>query len=142
MKRSLALVLLLAAVAAPAAARARDYTAPKLSFSTQDGDVLVGAPAASEVSTVAGVARDGGSGIRRVVVTYCAGSKNNGGWTCSSTLIGSGISTVRAELDCEAARCDWAALVPSEPGMYLAFAKAVDRAGNVRHEGPIEITVV
>ena len=132
---------------APASA-ARDSVAPRVRITTPDGATRVGAPYASDMTTVSGIARDDLSGIRRVKVTYCPNGTidDQGGWSCGTGPGGVGsISTVRADLSCSNVTrryCTWVAQVPQEPSNYLVFAEAVDRAGNRRSTGPIAITVV
>lgn len=127
----------------PAAAASRDAKAPRITFATQSGDVLVGAPAESDVSTVRGSVTDKRSGTKRVRVTYCSGGMDDdGGWTCGGTA--GAITTVDARLECAAPShrsCLWSAAAPTRPGSYLVFVRARDRAGNVSSAGPIEVLV-
>lgn len=147
MRATTAVVLVAALVIAmvsPAAGAPRDRQPPTLGFRTQDQSVVAGAPGETDVTQVRGWARDKRSGIRRVTVTYCAGSKHaDGSWTCNGTPTASGLSVTDARLSCNAKRrsCTWRAAVPVQPGSYLAFAQARDRAGRTRSVGPIQIYV-
>jgi hypothetical protein len=139
---AVALVIL---AAVPAWAASKDRRPPRVGFTTQDQDVVVAAPSHSAATAVQGWAKDKGSGIRRVTVTYCPGRKSSdGSWTCNSTGTLASPSRARATLACDPPRrsCTWEAPVPRPAGSYLAFVKAVDRAGNARERGPIQIYVI
>lgn len=128
----------------PADAAATDHRRPTVGFTTADGAVMVAAPAESDLSATTGWAKDDLSGVRRVFVTYCPGTKSDdGSWTCGSTGSVGSVTLVRAALACSATRrsCTWSASVPPEPGTYLVFVKATDRAGHGRAAGPIEVYV-
>lgn len=132
--------LVLVAVTPTASLGGADARDPKVRFSTEDGAVLV-----SAAGSTSGVARDTHSGIKRVKVIYCSGSRaDDGGWTCKTDATSPPVVTERAELDCTAGsrRCNWTAAAPAIPGNYLAFAMAKDRAGNEAVAGPIEVIVV
>ncbi len=133
--------LVVVAAASTASFAGVDTRDPRVRFTTEDGAVLV-----SATGSTSGVARDGNSGIKRVKVMYCPGSRTeDGGWTCKvDATTPQKIVTNRAALDCTAGarRCTWTAAAPAIPGNYLAFAMAKDRAGNEAIVGPIEVVVV
>lgn len=147
--RTTAVVLLVAALSVSAispasAARTPDRTAPSAGFTTTDGAVKVSAAGGSDLAATHGWTRDRSSGVQRVVVTYCPGSKGaDGSWTCGSTGSLGSVMTARADLSCTSSRrsCAWSAPVPQRPGRYLVFARATDRAGHSRAAGPVEIVV-
>lgn len=143
MKKIAAAALIAVSVfGAGAAHAAADTTPPTVGFTTADGSIRVGAPIDTDLTTVTGTTRDTGSGVRSVDVTFCTGYKlSGGGWVCNVAPVGR-IRTVRATLSCSGASCSWRAIVPVEPGGYLVFAEAKDKAGNRRSTGPIEITVI
>lgn len=133
-------------VAAPAAA-GPDRKPPRVTFTTPEDAVLVGPPTPTEAGQVRGRATDRRSGVRKVVVTFCPGSRTaDGGWTCGSDLTDPRpIVSRRAALSCANGKkrsCDWAAPAPIHPGRWLVFAAATDRAGNERSRGPLQILVV
>jgi hypothetical protein len=129
----------------PQAVAAQDERAPRVAFTTSSGDVVVGAPAETDVSTVRGTAADKGSGVKRVKMLYCNGSvDDDGGWSCGNG-VAPAFTSVRATVECSSparTSCLWSAPAPTRPGNYLVFAEARDKAGNERTAGPIEITVV
>lgn len=146
--RKVTVALSFAALAAitvdPAAAAPADRTRPGVGFTTPDGAVRVSGGTGSELSATEGWVRDDASGVRRVTVTYCPGSKGeDGSWTCGSTGTVGTPTTTRAVLTCDRPRrsCSWSAAVPTQPGRYLVFAEASDRAGHRRVVGPIEVVV-
>lgn len=140
------LILVLALFAgSPSAAAVKDKERPTVGFTTGDGSVLAAAPADAGLSAVKGWAKDDVSGIRRVTVSYCPGSKaSDGSWTCGSTGALGFLTTTKAALTCNSTRrsCTWTAAVPQHPGTYLAFVKATDRTGRSRSAGPIQVYVV
>lgn len=93
----------------------------------------------SQATPVTGVATDKGSGIKKVVVTFCPGSKSEGSWTCNGLP-----ESHTAELECHDSRthCLWSAAPPVTPGSHLVFVKAVDRAKNKAFKGPREVFVI
>ena len=142
------LVLAFVLPAGPALA-ARDTTKPRAAITTPDGAILVGAPVDSDVTLIRGSASDArGSGVRSVVVTFCANAgRSNGGYTCGSTgpALTDVVTEQHAAVRCSNATrrsCTWTARAPVQPGSYLVFATAVDAARNRRSAGPILITVV
>lgn len=141
-------LLFLLAAAAPAGA-ARDSARPGVVFTTRQDTILLGAPAESDWTSVRGSATDAASGVKKVIVTFCANARrlDGGGWTCGSTgpAVLSPLSQRKAAVSCEGGarrRCRWSVTAPLEPGSYLVVAKAVDRSGNSRSAGPLFITVV
>lgn len=124
----------LSALATPASAGKRDRRKPGVNFTTAENATV------SQATPVEGEAWDRRSGIKKVIVTFCAGSKgSDGSWTCDSLP-----SSTRAELDCHEGRkhCLWSASPPLRPGSHLVFVKAVDRAGNKTYRGPRQVTVI
>ena len=107
---------------------ASDRTPPLAAISTPGGtQVEVTQPA-----TVQGTARDRGTGVRDVAVTFQPAS-------------GGAPTVVPAKVSCSDATrrdCTWSADVPAVAGTYNVTARAVDRASNAATAGPIDITVV
>jgi hypothetical protein len=153
----LSLGLVLATLAGTPVGAAPDDAPPSVAFGTQDGAILLGLPTGHETldevpaddapaAGVHGTARDVGSGVDRVMVTFCRGSRrSDGGWTCGSNGVAlpGDIVAVDAALRCRDQRrsCSWAVAAPALPGTYLVVARAWDRAGNARSRGPIEVVV-
>lgn len=136
--------VLAASAASPAGAAVRDNRRPSVGFTTADGAVMVAAPADSELTAARGWARDGASGVGRVVVAYCPGAKGaEGSWSCGSLGSVGSFTTNKAVASCDSLRrsCAWSAPLPQQPGRYLVFVEARDRAGNSRTAGPIEVYV-
>jgi hypothetical protein len=160
MKRTLPVLAVLAALAVPAYAAPTDRKPPEVRVTTPDGATRVSAPGPAHQAflsvgtvvvvnvgamSVAGTASDLSSGVERVTVVYCPGSRSNGGWTCQSSLVATAPTSRAATLSCtNAARrqCTWKAAPPDLPGRYLVFAEARDLAGNRAGTGPVEILVV
>jgi hypothetical protein len=144
-----ALLLALAPVAGAAGTPETDSAKPRVSFSTGDRAILVGAVAGSEWTELRGTATDlGGSGVGAVSLTYCANAwKSDHGMGCGSSPVPTvGALFVRdASVVCAGAhrrRCTWAAPAPQQPGQYLVVATATDASGNRRSTRPLFITVV
>ena len=144
-KMIVALVVAAVVLATAPAAAAGDVRRPRVRFTTADGAALTATPADAPPAGVRGRAGDDVSGVRRVTVTYCPGSKtSDGSWTCTSNASVSTPTTVTAALSCNDTRrsCTWSAPLPRRPGRYLVFATATDRARRARSTGPIEVYVV
>lgn len=124
-----------------ASAKTRDRTAPSVELNTPS--VIVSAPAGPTYFTaVSGWASDR-SGIRDVDVFACTGSQIQGGWMCTQVLVVGSFQSKDATLSCAGTRCDWhARLDMLEPGKYLVFATATDRAGNRGSDGPANVIVI
>ncbi|WP_372727707.1 hypothetical protein [Nocardioides sp.] len=134
------LALLLAVLCSPSAPAASappgaDRRPPSSGFTQTDVPVRVGAPLPSDLALVQGWARDDRSGVDRVTVFFCPGTRHqDGSWVCTSEL--SPVSTpfqVRAEVVCRAGSrrrdCQWRTPAPERPGRYLVLVRAQDRSG-------------
>lgn len=125
-----------------------DRKPPSVGFTTKDRAVLVSSPVPVQdvpvPTTVGGWAKDDRAGIRSVTVVYCPGSRDDsGGWSCGSTGSLGSLTVKPARLSCARARlsCSWSAALPTQPGVYLVFAKATDSARRTRSIGPLQVYV-
>lgn len=111
---------------------AADITPPASSFSTADGDIVIGGgpSALADYNLVRGSVTDRLSNVTRLRVTYRTRTDD---------------TTVLGRLDCDATgrTCAWSAPAPLVPGFYEVFVDATDAWGNRETPGPpIEILVL